>query len=152
MFSDSIPKGIRIRGFNRYITNATAKLKRFPEATSKELHYVVPTFQEKCFSSALIHIGINDILKDQSDLQCKSLTQNVLETSHKCKEHNIEEIIISSLVVTENIDLNLLARVNASSCNICRENGFRFVDNSNIFVDNLFKQFVIFILRKIPWN
>ena len=109
MFSDSIPKGIRIRGFNCYITNATAKLKRFPEATSKELHYVVPTFQEKCFSSALIHIGINDILKDQSDLQCKSLTQNILETSHKCKEHGIEEIIISSLVVTENIDLNLLA-------------------------------------------
>ena len=75
MFSDSIPKGIRIRGFNRYITNATAKLKRFPEATSKELHYAVPTFQEKYFSSTLIHIGINDILKDQSDLQCKSLTQ-----------------------------------------------------------------------------
>ena len=59
MFSDSIPKGIRIREFNRYITNATARLKSFPGATSKELtHYVVPTLQEESFHSALIHIGI----------------------------------------------------------------------------------------------
>ena len=47
MFSDSIPKGIRIREFNRYITNATARLKCFPGATSKELkHYFEPTLQE----------------------------------------------------------------------------------------------------------
>ena len=66
MFSDSIPKGIRIRKFNHYITNATARLKTFPGAASKELtHYVVPTLQEESFNSALILIGINDILKDQ---------------------------------------------------------------------------------------
>ena len=48
MFSDNIPKGIRICEFNRYITNATARLKSFPGATSKELtHYVVPTLQEE---------------------------------------------------------------------------------------------------------
>ena len=27
----------------------------------------------------------------------------------------------------------------SKSCNMCRENGFCFVDNSNISVDNLFK-------------
>ena len=47
------------------ITHAVTRLKGFPGATSKELiHYVVPTLQEKSFNSALIHIGINDILKD----------------------------------------------------------------------------------------
>ena len=77
MYSDSIPKGIRIREFNRSITNATARLKSFPGAASKELtHYVVPTLQEESFSLALIHIGINDILKDQSDSQCESLTHS----------------------------------------------------------------------------
>ena len=36
-----------------------------PGATSKELaHYVIPTLQEEWFNSALIHIGINGILKD----------------------------------------------------------------------------------------
>ena len=41
MFSDSIPKGIRIREFNCHITNATARLKSFPGATSKELTHDV---------------------------------------------------------------------------------------------------------------
>ena len=82
MFSDSILKEIRIREFNRYITNATARLKSFPGATSKELaHYVVPTLQEESFNSALIHIGINDVLKDQSDSQRESLTRNILKRS-----------------------------------------------------------------------
>ena len=140
MFSDSILKGIRIRKFNRYITNATARLKYFPGSTSEELtHYVVPILQEESFNSALIHIGINDILKVQSDLKFESLTRNILEISQRCKEHGIEEIIISSLVVTERIDPNLLVRANASLCNMCNGNGFCFVDNSNISVDNLFK-------------
>ena len=78
MCSDSIPKGIRIREFNRYVTKATARLKIFSGATSKELtHYVVPALQEELFNSALIHIGIIDILKDQSDLQYESLTRNI---------------------------------------------------------------------------
>ena len=56
-----------------------------------------------------------------------------------CKDNGIEEIIILSLVITENIDLNLLVRVNASLCNMCRENCFCFVDNPNIAAENLFK-------------
>ena len=87
----------------------------------------------------MINIGIHDILKDQNDLQFESLTRNILEISQKCKEHGIEEIIISSLVVTKRIDPNLLPRANASLCNMCRENSFCFVDNSNISVDNSFK-------------
>ena len=51
----------------------------------------------------------------------------------------MEENIISSLAVTEHIDPNLLARVNESFCNMFRENGFYFADNSNISVENLFK-------------
>ena len=62
-----------------------------------------------------------------------------MEIIQKYKEHGIEEIIISSLLVTENIDLNLFARANASLCNMCGENGFCFVDNSNISADNLFQ-------------
>ena len=53
IFSDNIPKGINIRKFNRYVINATARLKCFPGAISKELiYYVVPTLQEESFNSA----------------------------------------------------------------------------------------------------
>ena len=70
-------------------------LKYFPGASSKELkRYVVPSLQEESFNSALMHTGISDILKDQSDLQCESLTRNILEILQRCKEHGIDEIII----------------------------------------------------------
>ena len=47
MFSDSIPKGIGIREFNRYNTNATARLKSFPGATTKQLtHYVYQHYKK----------------------------------------------------------------------------------------------------------
>ena len=46
---------------------------------------MVPTLQEELFNSALMHIGINDILIDQSDLQYQSLTQNILEFSLNAK-------------------------------------------------------------------
>ena len=95
MFSDSIPKGLEVREFNHYITNATSRLKYFPGASSKELkRYVAPSLQEESFNSALMHTGISDILKDQSDLQCESLTRNILEILQRCKEHGIDEIII----------------------------------------------------------
>ena len=47
--------------------------------------------------------------------------------------------MFAGLVVTERIDPNLLARANASLYNMSRENGFCFVDNSNISVGHLFK-------------
>ena len=96
MFSDSIPKGIRICEFNYYITNATTRLKSFPGVTSRANTLRVPTLQDESFNSALIHIGINDILKYQSDLQFESVTQNILEISQKYQEHGIAEIIITS--------------------------------------------------------
>ena len=90
----------------------------------------------------MINIGIHDILKDQNDLQFESLTRNILEISQKCKEHGIEEIIISSLVVTKRIDPNLLARANASLCNMCRE---------NIFVSLIILTFLLTIYLKINY-
>ena len=96
MLSDNIPKGIRICEFNYYITNATTRLKSFPGATSRANTLRVPTLQDESFNSALIHIGINDILKYQSDLQFESVTQNILEISQKYQEHGIAEIIITS--------------------------------------------------------
>ena len=57
-----------MRKFNQS-TDGVARLKSFPGATSKELaHHAVPTLKEGSFHTALIHVGINDSLRDQSEL------------------------------------------------------------------------------------
>ena len=50
----------------------------------------------------------------------------------KCKDSGIAEIIISSLVVTEKINVRMIIEANESLRNFCRQNGFNFIDNRNI--------------------
>ena len=57
-------------------TNRVACLESFSSATSKELAHVVPTLKEESFHTALIHVGINDILRDKSKLQQQLVLQN----------------------------------------------------------------------------
>ena len=62
IFSDSIPRGIRLREFNCWLHKGYAQLKSFPGGTSKELlYYVEPTLKNKKFDDALLHAGVNDL-------------------------------------------------------------------------------------------
>ena len=40
IFTDRIPKGIRIYDFNKLIKNRKAKMLNFPGASSRQLHYM----------------------------------------------------------------------------------------------------------------
>ena len=124
MFTDSIPRGIWMRKFNQ-CTDGVACLKSFPGATSKELaHYTVPTLKEGSFNTALIHVGINDILRDQSELQQQLVLQNIMRIAHQCKEHGVKEIILSSVVATGRVNADVLIHFNEPLKNLCRANGF----------------------------
>ena len=82
MFANSIPRDIWMGKFNQSADGVT-RLKDFPGATSKEsAHYVVPTLKEESFHTALIHAGINDILRDKSELQQQSVLQNIMNIPH----------------------------------------------------------------------
>ena len=68
-----------MRKFNQ-CTDGVARLKSFPGAISKELaHYVAPTLKEESFHTALIHVGINDIVRSQSELKQQLVLQNIMK-------------------------------------------------------------------------
>ena len=132
MFTDSIPRGICMRKFNQ-CADGVARLKSFPGATSKELaHYVVPNLKEKSFHTALIHMGISDILRDQSELQQHLVLKNIMRIADQCKEHGGKEIILSSVVATGRVNADVLIHFNESLKDLCRARGFCFVNNDNI--------------------
>ena len=139
LLSDSIPKGIRMREFNYFIKNGTAQMKCFPGATSKDLnYYVIPTLENNSYDQVLIHVGINDLLNsDKPDHQ--SLLQNIMSVIQKCKDSGIAEIIISSLVVTEKINVRVIIEANESLRNFCRQNGFDYIDHRNIPPTKLYR-------------
>ena len=108
--------------------------------TSKELaHYVMPTLKEESFHTALIHVWINDILRDQSELKRQLVLQNIMKIAHQCKDHGVKEIILSSVVATGRVNADVIIHFNESLKNLCRANGFCFINNNNILERNLYK-------------
>ena len=139
MFTDSIPRGIWMHKFNQ-CTDGVTCLKKFSVVTLKELvHYVIPTLKEESFHTALIHMGINDILRDQSELKQQLVLQNIMKIAHQCKDHGVKEIILSSVVATGRVNADVIIHFNESLKNLCRANGFCFVNKDNISEGNLYK-------------
>ena len=56
IFSDTIPKGIRMYQFNKTLRNRRAKILNFPGASFNEiLHYTDVHLKEKLVDTAIIH-------------------------------------------------------------------------------------------------
>ena len=76
IFSDSIRRGIRLREFNYWLHKGYIQLKSFPCGISKELlYYVELTLKIKNFDDVLLHVGVNDLLNDES----QDSVQNLLD-------------------------------------------------------------------------
>ena len=71
IFGDRIPKGINTRLLNTNLTKSKAISKCFPGASSNDfIHYIKPTLQnsENTFESTILYMGVNDILKRDSNI------------------------------------------------------------------------------------
>ena len=79
-------------------------------------------------------MGINDILRDQSELKQQLVLKNIMEVAHQCKDHGV---ILSSAVATGRVNADVLIHFNESLKNPCRANGFCFVNNNNISEGNV---------------
>ena len=67
IFTDSIAKRIRMYEFNRFIKNSKATMFNFPGASSHQmLHYLDVHLEDIQINTVVIHVGINDILRDNS--------------------------------------------------------------------------------------
>ena len=65
IFGNSISRGIRIHEFNSLVKKGYVKMKSFPGATLKELlHYVDHTLKDGIYNTAIIHVGVNDLLNN----------------------------------------------------------------------------------------
>ena len=64
LFADSKPKGMRMKDSNR-IKGGKIHLKSFPGAKASQLNnYIKPELEEYQYDCAIIHVGINDIIRN----------------------------------------------------------------------------------------
>ena len=140
IFSDSIPRGIRLREFNYWLHKGYAQLKSFPGGTSNELlYYVEPKFKNKNFDDALLHVGVNDLLNDESQDSVQNLLDNLKQIGLKCKSAGVKRALVSGIVVNNKLTSAYIPSANQRISNMCRDNSFVFIDNSNITTSSLFR-------------
>ena len=99
-FNDSIPRGIRLREFSYWLHKGYDQLKSFPGGTSEELlYYVKPTLKNKKFDVALLHVGVNGLLNDESQDSAQNLLDNLKQIGLKSKSAGVKRVLISGTVV-----------------------------------------------------
>ena len=137
LFADSIPKGMRMKDINSCIKGGKIHLKSFPGAKASQLnHYIKPTLKEYRYDYAIIHAGINDIIRNKNDTDLNNLPDSILEIAKTCQNYNISKVFISALLPSKRTKVNI-SQINETLKNLCSRNNFIFVEHKNIGFDDL---------------
>ena len=140
IFTSSIPKGIRMYQFNRTFRNRRAKMLNFPGASSSEmLRYIDVHLKEKLIDTAVVHVGVNDLLNGNIQFNINQLIENIKKITQKCVSFGVKKIYVSGLVFTTRVDLRTLERFHVLLSNFCGDSGFVYIDNRNIKGDCLYR-------------
>ena len=84
----------------------------FPGSSSKQmLHYIDIHLEDKPVDTVLLHVGVNDLLNDNSQSNVDNLMSNIHKIVEKCKRVGVRNIFLSTY---------------------CRENACFYIDNRNI--------------------
>ena len=81
ILSDSMLKTLRMREFNNHLEEGIAHRKAFPGSKSQQLnHNSIPILQEYEYYGAIIHIGINDLIKNPNENKdATKITKDVID-------------------------------------------------------------------------
>ena len=109
------------------------------KSSEKLLYYVEPTSKNKKFDNALLHVGVNDLLNDESQDSVQNLLDNMKQTGLNCKSAGVKRILIPGIVVNNKLTSAYISIVNQCISNMCRDNSFVFIDNNNIPTSSLFR-------------
>ena len=137
MFTDTIPKGIRIREFNSFIKNGKSKMVSFL-GVNEILLYLDVHLTNSSADAVILHVGVNDLLEDNSQLKKENLGNNLRSMVEKFHTFGIKNVFISGLVYTT-IGLPVLERTHEMISHLCNKLGICYVDNRNIRMKHLWK-------------
>ena len=108
----------------------------FIGATLKQMETCVePILNHNTPDVLILHIGCNDIGNKQ--LTENEIAEWIVKIGRQCKENNVNDVFISSLICRAQKNLNdKVIAVNNILKRVCKLNGLGFIDNSNICAEN----------------
>ena len=97
-----------------------------------------PTLAEGNYDTAIVHVGINDIINDDSSTKVENLVLNLEKIAIKLKKYGIKNVCLSGLVFTTRVYLPLLNQVNKCVLDICKAHNISFINNDNIIRNDIY--------------
>ena len=93
---------MNIKEINRQIQGGRIHVKAFPGAKSTQLnHYVTTTLEEYSYDAAIIHAGINDILRSKH-YELDKISENIISGKYLSKVQHWKKIYISNTSINKN--------------------------------------------------
>ena len=140
IFTDSMLKSLRMKEFNKNLNGGIAHLKPFPGSKAKQMdHHVIPILEEHQYDAAVIHVGINDLLKSRTNINVSEIAEDIINIALRCRSHNIATIFISSIVYSTKVSHTIIQKLNELLLNECTKYDFHLVDNRAVSSENLWK-------------
>ena len=103
-------------------------MKSFLGVTSKELlHYVDPTLKDGIYNTAIIHVGVNDLLNNKNTNKVDELIKNLESTPIKFISNGIAKVVVSGIVINK----KCLIRFQEIAM-MYKKNSLVYMDNANI--------------------
>ena len=141
IYSDSIANCYRnnkVR-INNSIRSGQIRFRNSPGTTSGELlNYIDSTLAERNYDTTIVHVGINDIINDDSSTKVENLVLNLEKIAIKLKKYEIKNVCLSGLVFTTRVYLPLLNQVNKCVLDICKAHNISFINNDNIIRNDIY--------------
>ena len=103
-------------------------------------HHAIPILEEHPYDDAVIHAGINDLLKSCANINISEIVKDIINITLRCRSHNIATIFISSIIYSTKIShtksqkLNGLL-LNEFTNNLWRE-GVHLVESGKVVIAN----------------
>ena len=127
IFTDSIPKGIRMNDFNKLIKNRKANMLNFPSALSRQLlHYMDIHLEGIKVDTVVIHIEVNDLSNYSNQSRTDSLMNNIICMVEKCRNYGVENIFFSGIVFMTRVSQDILMQVHDMISNFFNVNGLYY--------------------------
>ena len=128
-------KGIRMKEVNSQLQNSFSKHRSFPGATLKHLrYYIVVSLIDKTPNRVILHGGCNDVNNKNSTPE--KIANEIADMAILCRDYGVNDVFISVMICRRGKFLN--GKVKRMK-QICEENGYFFIDNSNIEIKDLWK-------------
>ena len=87
-----VKRGCKIK-LNKQVKGGRTYIKAFPGAKSTQLnHYVLPGLEKYNYDAAIIHNGVNDILRSKDPNDLNDLPRSVIKVGKICENHNTGKI------------------------------------------------------------